>query len=93
METTLKQATQKIGPEVRFSVNAEEVEVRGRSGTATIIPLPILNKISSSEQRFSSYRFRLTRLSDGVEIRFEVNIHQDSHILLNFMFRSQCYCS
>jgi hypothetical protein len=72
MDTALKQAALKIGPEVRFKVTAEEVEVRGRSGTTTtLLPLPILNKISG-EQTFSTYRFRLTRLSDGNIIRFEV---------------------
>jgi hypothetical protein len=86
METALKQAALKIGPEVRFKVTAEEVEVRGRSGT-TLLPLPILNKISG-EQTFSTYRFRLTRLSDGNIIRFEVCFFTLSPDFVLFFFPS-----
>jgi len=82
MDVSMKQAMERLGPERRFIVAAEEVKVvlageRDESGGAprssSFLPLPLANALSPKrKESYSAYRFRITRLDDGREIKFEV---------------------
>ena len=83
MDAALRQAKSPLGPERRFAVVAEEVTVvvkgarvasQDASGEGSgFLPLSLSNLLASAtSQSFSAYRFKMTRLADGREIKFEV---------------------
>jgi hypothetical protein len=88
MDESFRQARMSIGPERRFAVVAEDVTVfvKGTSGGSGVsgdantsasssswVPLPLSNLLArATEQSYSAYRFKMTRLADGREIKFEV---------------------